>query len=39
MTRTMTNAEVVRRGYQAFDEADLDTINRLWRDDHVDDAR
>ena len=33
MTQTMTNAEVVRRGYQAFNEADVDTINRLWKDD------
>lgn len=33
MTQTMTNADVVRRGYQAFNEADIDTINRLWRDD------
>lgn len=33
MTRTMTNAEVVRRGYQAFNEADIDTINLLWKDD------
>lgn len=33
MTRTMTNADVVRRGYQAFNEADIETINQLWRDD------
>jgi len=30
---TLSNAEVVRRGYQAFNEADLDTINRMWADD------
>jgi ketosteroid isomerase-like protein len=29
MTQTMTNAEVVRRGYQAFNEADLDTLTML----------
>ena len=29
----MTNADVVRRGYQAFNEADIDTILRLWADD------
>ncbi len=29
MTQTMTNADVIRRGYQAFNEADIDTINRL----------
>jgi ketosteroid isomerase-like protein len=33
MTTTMTNTDVVRRGYQAFNEADIDTINRLWRAD------
>lgn len=33
MSETMTNADVVRRGYQAFNEADIDTIRRLWRDD------
>lgn len=33
MKDTMTNADVVRRGYQAFNEADIDTINQLWRDD------
>ena len=33
MTQTMTNADVVRRGYQAFNEADLETIDRLWADD------
>lgn len=31
--KTMTNAEVVRRGYQAFNEADLETIDKLWADD------
>ena len=30
MTQTMTNTEVVRRGYQAFSEADLDTLTRLF---------
>ena len=34
MTQTLTSADVVRRGYQAFNEADINTINRLWRD-HV----
>ncbi len=29
----MTKADVVRRGYQAFNEADLDTIDALWADD------
>jgi len=29
----ITNAEVVRRGYQAFNGADLDTIDSLWADD------
>ena len=33
MTQTMTNADVIRRGYQAFNKADIDTINRLWADD------
>ncbi|HEX5614974.1 MAG TPA: nuclear transport factor 2 family protein [Acidimicrobiia bacterium] len=33
MTETMTNADIVRRGYQAFNEADLETIDRLWADD------
>ena len=33
MTDTMTNADVVRRGYQAFNEADIETIDRLWADD------
>ncbi len=33
MTKTMTNADVVRRGYQAFNEADIATILRLWHDD------
>ena len=32
-TRQMTNTDVVRRGYQAFNEADIDTILRLWADD------
>ncbi len=32
-TETMTNTEIVRRGYQAFNEADIETINRLWADD------
>ena len=30
MTQTMTNTDVVRRGYQAFAEADLDTLVRLF---------
>lgn len=33
MTRTMTSADVVQRGYQAFNEADVDTMNRLLKDD------
>ena len=33
MSDTMTNADLVRRGHQAFNEADIDTIMRLWRDD------
>ena len=32
-TSQMTNADVVRRGYQAFNEADIDTILRLWSED------
>ncbi len=32
-TSEMTNADVVRRGYQAFNEADIDTIVRMWADD------
>lgn len=30
---TMTNADVVRRGYQAFNEADLATLDRLFADE------
>jgi ketosteroid isomerase-like protein len=30
---TMTNADVVRRGYQAFNEADIATLDRLFADD------
>src|SRR3974390_1854335 len=33
MSQTMTNADVVRRGYQAFNEADIDTLNELFSDD------
>ena len=33
MSQTITNADVVRRGYQAFNEADIDTLDRLFRDD------
>jgi ketosteroid isomerase-like protein len=29
----MTNADVVRRGYEAFNEADIDTIIRMWAED------
>jgi uncharacterized protein len=29
----LTNAELVREGYRAFNEGDLNTINRLWADD------
>ncbi len=29
MTQTMTNVDVVRRAYQAFNEADLDTLAQL----------
>jgi ketosteroid isomerase-like protein len=32
-TTEMTNAAVVRRGYQAFNEADIDTIVAMWADD------
>ena len=32
-TTQMTNSDIVRRGYQAFNEADIDTIIRLWDDD------
>jgi uncharacterized protein len=32
-TNTMTNADVVRRGYQAFNEADLGTLDALFADD------
>jgi ketosteroid isomerase-like protein len=32
-TSEMTNADVVRRGYQAFNEADIDTIVEMWADD------
>ncbi|MGQ0826723.1 MAG: nuclear transport factor 2 family protein [Actinomycetota bacterium] len=32
-TSEMTNSDVVRRGYQAFNEADIDTILRMWADD------
>ena len=30
MSQTMTNTEIVRRGYQAFNEADIDTLMRLF---------
>ena len=30
MTQTMTNTDVVRRGYQAFNEADGATLTRLF---------
>jgi ketosteroid isomerase-like protein len=30
---TMTNADVVRRGYQAFNEADVATLDELFTDD------
>jgi len=33
MSQTMTNVDVVRRGYQAFNEADIDTLNELFWDD------
>jgi len=32
-TNTMTNADVVRRGYQAFNDADLATLDALFADD------
>jgi ketosteroid isomerase-like protein len=32
-TREITNSEIVRRGYQAFNEGDIDTIIRMWADD------
>lgn len=32
-TSEMTNADVVRRGYPAFNEADIDTIVQMWADD------
>lgn len=34
MSQTMTNADVVREGYQAFNEADIDTLTRLF-DEHA----
>ena len=34
-TNTMTNADVVRRGYQAFNEADLATLDALFADDAI----
>jgi len=30
MNRTMTNADVIGRGYQAFNEADIDTLTTLF---------
>ena len=30
MSQTMTHTDVVRRGYQAFNEADIDTLTRLF---------
>ena len=30
MNQTMTNAEIVRRGYQAFNEADLETLTNIF---------
>ena len=33
MTETMTNADLVRRGYRAFKEADVDTLSGLFTDD------
>lgn len=33
MTQTMTNADVVRRGYKAFNEADVETMIELLADD------
>jgi len=30
MNQTMTNTEIVRRGYQAFNEADLETLTKLF---------
>jgi len=33
MSQTMTNADVVRRGYQAFNEADIERLDQLFRDD------
>ena len=35
MTQTsqMTNSDLVRRGYQAFNDADVDTLHRLFADD------
>jgi ketosteroid isomerase-like protein len=32
-TRQMTNSDLVRRGYQAFNEADVDTLLRIFADD------
>lgn len=33
MNRTATNADVIRRGYAAFNAADLATLNELFHDD------
>lgn len=33
ITTPMTNTDIVRRGYQAFNEADLATLDRLFADD------
>ena len=33
MSQTMTATELVRRGYQAFNEADLDTLTTLMAED------
>ena len=32
MSQTMTDIDVVRRGYQAFNEADIETLSRLFDD-------
>ncbi len=32
-TEAMAKTEIVRRGYRAFNEADIATINELWADD------
>ena len=35
MTHTMSNTDLVRRGYQAFNNADVETLQAIFADDAI----